>query len=115
MLALDDLIGRAAAPDGLSDPAPPTSPADVAIDELAPYGNDPRGVRSDQGHVGELHRGGGLAEALAHQRDLAPADCNEHGPAGLYPVANVRNCGGEKTILAVVEDRLVIEGVHRFP
>ena len=54
-LALDELVGAALRPDRLAD-APQAAPlAGMGVDELAPRGDDARGVGADVGHVGEGH------------------------------------------------------------
>ena len=78
-LALDQLLGTAGAPDRLADAAQRPPGAAVLLHEAAPGGNQPRGVRSDLGHVREQHALGVSA------RDLyAKGDCSSDPDAECF-------------------------------
>ena len=71
-------------PHRLTDAAQPLRRR-VGVDEVLPGRDDPAGVGTNIGHVGEDHARGGVAELVAQAVDLGAGHHHERGLAGLTP------------------------------
>jgi hypothetical protein len=112
-LALDELVGAALRPDRLADAPQPAPLSGVGVDELAPGGDDARGVGADVGHDGERHALGLGSELVAQAGDPGGADDDEDRLAGRDRVADPGERPLQEAVIARVEQRLVTEPVRR--
>ena len=81
----------------------------MALDELAPRGNDPPGVRADLDHVGELDALRAGAELRSKRVDLGRVQHHERRLVGLEPFLHEGPDPLRELVLSAVEERLVTE------
>jgi hypothetical protein len=122
-LALHELVGAALGPDRLADAAQGPPGRLVAIDELAPRGDDPRRVGADGGHVLELDVAGGhvleldvagiAVERSPQPVDLRGADDHEDRLAPGHRRADERQRRGHEAVVTGVEQSFVAEPALR--
>ncbi len=111
VVALGDLVGRAAGPDRLADAAHALTLGEAVADEVVPGGDDRAGVLADLLDVGEADPVGQVAELLAKQGDLASADEHQGRLSRRDPVAQERRRRGDELALALVHEGDVAEGI----
>ena len=102
-------------PGQAGSPMPSRGPLSARGHELAPGGDDARGVAAEALHVGEAHAVGVGAERSAQQLDLVVADGHEDRAVQVDRRAQVGQQAGEVLLVARVEDRLVMEAAHAQP
>jgi hypothetical protein len=111
--ALDQLGVAAPGPGRLAD-AEPRSAARRGH-ELAPGGDDARGIAAEALHVGEAHAVDVGPEPSAQQRDLVLGHGREDRAAAVDRLAEIGHQPGEILLVARVEDRLVVEAAQASP
>jgi hypothetical protein len=112
--AFNELIRGASSPDRLSDATRRVSREDVFGNEFSPRRDDPGGILTDMGHVGEHHRGGIGPEVITKKGDLLGAHDHERGLVRLYATLDERADAANEIGLTGIEDGLMPEGLGRL-
>ena len=106
-LALVDLGGGAAGPDRFADAAPLPARGDVLVDELAPGGDDARGVAPERFHVGEGDPLGVRTQLAPQQLRSLRSDRDQRRLLGLQRAHHEGHRSRQEALVAVVEHHFV--------
>ena len=83
--------------------------------EVAPGGDDSRGIPADLRHVSEADAVGVAAECLPESVQPRTLDDDQRRVAGIEAVPDERGRLGDERVLAAVQEHLVAEAVHLAP